>query len=147
MEEPKQQQNNKTSAEKRQLVREWRWWKTNPEKLTKLEQAFSFGCTDKEACGFAGISEKQLYYYERINPEFGSRKAVLKDALVLQARMIVASRMKESYGNAMDYLKKKRKHEFGENISLPDDPEKIGELGPTGTNIVIVDFSQKNENQ
>jgi hypothetical protein len=140
MEGPQQtQQNEKTHQEKRQLVREWRWWRLDPLKLTKLEQAFAIGCTDKEACGYAGITERQLYYYEKLNPEFVSRKAVLKDTLVLQARMTIAGTIKESYHNAMDFLKKKRKHEFGDNLNLDEDNKPV----PQSNAIVFVNFSNK----
>lgn len=73
--------------------REWRWWEddsgTQTDKLLQVKQAFAIGATDKEACFYAGISEKQLYYYQRVNPRFVSEKELLKEKPVLAARQTV----------------------------------------------------------
>jgi len=116
----------KTLSEKEQDKRGWRWWDNTPEKLGKLEQAFAIGCTDKEACGFAGISEDQLYYYEKKSEDFTSRKAFLKDTVVLKARQAVAQKVDESYGNAMDYLKRVRRKEFGDNVDVTTKTKELG---------------------
>jgi hypothetical protein len=124
---------------KRKQVREWRWWKSDPLKLTKLEQAFAIGCTDKEACGYADLTEKQLYYYEKMFPDFGSRKQVLKDKVILKARQTVANEVDKSYANAMDLLKRKRKAEFGDNVDITTDGEKLPAT-PANNEIVFVSF-------
>lgn len=46
--------------------------------LSKLEDAFMYAYTDKEACLFAGISPATLYRYEELHPEFRERKQLLK---------------------------------------------------------------------
>lgn len=127
-----------TKEEKKKLVREWRWWKTDPAKLLKLEQAFAIGCTDKEACGYAMISENQLYYYEKFNPEFQSKKAILKDTVILKAKQTVANKISESYSNAIDYLKRKKRDEFGDNVDHTSGGEKL----PVGNQIAFVNFSE-----
>lgn len=124
--------------------REWRWWKTDPLKLVKLEQAFAIGCTDKQACGYADISETQLYYFERKNPKFTSKKAVLKDTLILKAKQAVANTVGSSYQNAMDYLKRKEREEFGDNVDHTNKGEKFDY--PVGNEIKFVNFSKKDDN-
>lgn len=92
--------------------------KMNETTISKLEQAFSWGCTDREACLFADINPETLYKYQRENPEFTERKAILKERPVLLAKQTVIEKMTESYSNAMDYLSRKRKDEFGQKNSL-----------------------------
>ena len=41
-----------------------------PQVLQKLELAFSYGCTDDEACFFADIAPATLYNYQKEYPEF-----------------------------------------------------------------------------
>ena len=62
-----------------------------PTKMTeavigKLEEAFSMGATDLEACFHADISGDVLYDYQKKHPEFTERKKALKEKLVLKAR-------------------------------------------------------------
>jgi len=60
-----------------------------PEVLAKLEDAFSWGCTDLEACCNADISKDALYDYCNKNPKFSERKEVLKNQPVMKARRVV----------------------------------------------------------
>jgi hypothetical protein len=97
-------ENNTIENTERQEPREWKWWETDDgresPKLTKLESAFAIGATDIEACAFADITERQLYYYQEINPDFVSRKKMLKSKVFLMARKNVIDRVK--YENAKD---------------------------------------------
>jgi hypothetical protein len=101
--------------------------------VKKLEEAFAFGCTDKEACFFADISYQTLYDYQAKHPEFIERKEALKDSPILKARQTVSEKLSESYQNAMDYLKRKRKAEFGDSSSIEVTvPKPITELFTNG---------------
>ena len=60
-----------------------------PEVIQKLEDAFTWGCTDLEACCYADVSKSTLYDYCQNNPEFSERKETLKNQPVMQARRIV----------------------------------------------------------
>lgn len=60
-----------------------------PEVIRKLEDAFTWGCTDLEACCFANISKTSLYEYCDRNPEFAERKETLKNHVVMKARRVV----------------------------------------------------------
>ena len=80
--------------------------------LQKLEEAFSWGCTDREACLNADISERTLYNYQESNPEFVQRKEALKDNPIRLARKTVFDKMADDGKLAMDYLKHKKSDEF-----------------------------------
>jgi hypothetical protein len=88
-----------------------------PEVVNKLEQAFSLGCSDLEACLYADISKQSLYDYQAKYPEFADRKAMLKQKLVLKARTVVANSLNNNDENtAKWYLERKRKDEFSTKI-------------------------------
>ena len=78
-----------------------------------IEQAFSFGATDLEACFYAGISKDALYDYQVKNPEFTERKEGLKNNLKLIAKNVLGKSIEG--GNETDakwYLERKCKDEF-----------------------------------
>lgn len=82
--------------------------------VNKLEQAFSMGCSDLEACLHAGISKQTLYDYQAKNPKFVDRKEQLKEKLVLKARTVIAEALNRKDENtAKWYLERKKKDEFG----------------------------------
>ena len=60
-----------------------------PEVVKKLEEAFALGCTDLEACFYAGITKPSLYDYQKLHPEFADRKETLKQRPVLLARSVI----------------------------------------------------------
>lgn len=80
--------------------------------VKKLEEAFALGCTDLEACLYAGISKQTLYNYQEKNPEFVDRKQQLKETPVLLARQSVLDGIQEDSKLAFDYLKNKKSDEF-----------------------------------
>lgn len=59
------------------------------ETIRKLEDAFSWGCTDSEACCFAGIGMSTLYDYCQANPDFSDKKETLKNKPSMKAKRIV----------------------------------------------------------
>lgn len=83
------------------------------EVIQKLEQAFSFGCTDGEACLHAGISKALLYLYQKQHPDFLERKDLLKETTILKARTEVIKGLSNNPEFALRYLERKRKAEFG----------------------------------
>lgn len=87
-----------------------------PDTLAKLEMAFSIDATVGEACSSANISPDAFYDYLKKNPKFSDRIADLREQPVLKARNTVVAKLGESYANSMDYLKRKKRLEFGDNI-------------------------------
>lgn len=90
-----------------------------PDVVSKLEQAWSMGCSDLEACLFADISKQTLYDYQAKYPEFVDRKERLKESLVLKARSVIANSLNNKDENtAKWYLERKKKNEFGTRTEI-----------------------------
>lgn len=70
--------------------------KMTDEVIRLLLDAYSWGCTDREACCFAGIVPSTLYKYCEENPEFTERKETLKDQPVMKARKIIKAALDDS---------------------------------------------------
>ena len=64
--------------------------KVDENVLQKLESAFSWGCTDREACVYAGIAPATLYTYCDRNPSFKERKELLKESTTIHAKRNIA---------------------------------------------------------
>ena len=63
--------------------------KMTDDTLQKLKHAFLMGCSDREACLFAGIVPTTLYNYQEANPEFVEQKETWKDNPVMKARNVL----------------------------------------------------------
>lgn len=81
--------------------------------LKKLEDAFSNGGTDREACFLANISQQTLYNYQKEHPEFIERKESLKDMIKFQAKQRVKEAIiaEKTCDTAKWYLERKGKDE------------------------------------
>lgn len=69
-----------------------------PTKMTSntiqlLKDAFTWGCTDSEACCYAEISTSTLYNYCNEKPEFLELKNKLKDMPTMKARRIISTEL------------------------------------------------------
>lgn len=104
--------------------------------IGKLEQAFSMGCSDLEACLFADISKDALYDYQGKHPEFADRKAILKQKMIFQARSVIVDSLNKSDENtAKWYLERKAKDEFSTKVE--------NEVSGKGVNIIVADKRAK----
>ena len=99
--------------------------KRTPEIITKLEQAFAIGCDNREACIYAEVPESTFYAWTEKDPELLERFHALKERPILKAKQRVVKGIDESYNNAMDYLKRKKRLEFGDNIDHTTDGEPL----------------------
>jgi hypothetical protein len=115
------------------------WW-LDRRKVENLISAFKIDATDTEACVYAGIKKHQLDYFIELHPDFSEIREALKELPTLKARQTVVSKLGENFNNAMQYLKRKRRKEFGDSIDATTDGEKI-----QGNVIVFRDFSQRND--
>ena len=70
------------------------------ETVRKLEEAFTMGCTDVEACLYAGISKPCLYDYCASNPEFSDRKEALKTSPAIKARALLSKSLESGDADA-----------------------------------------------
>lgn len=81
--------------------------------LKKLEEAFSIGASDREACLVANISTQTLYTFQLENPEYVERKEKLKDMPKYRARAnIVEAINKGDLDTSKWYNERKAKSEF-----------------------------------
>lgn len=89
--------------------------KITNEVLQILEEAFSIGASDKEACLIAGIAPATLYSYQESYPDFTERKALLKDMPKYKARKTIDGNL-HNPEVAKWYLERKAKEEFSTRI-------------------------------
>lgn len=106
-----------------------------PAVIQKLEEAYSWDCTDAEACFHAGVSEAALYDYQKANPQFLERKRALKTKPVLairqtvivgivgrpaivdpRTRVVVKAEVEPNPDLGLKYLERKKKDEFSLRI-------------------------------
>jgi len=97
---------NPTGAQKRQ--------KKTDMVIKKLEEAAAIDASIDEMCFYAGITPQTYYNWVKEDKELLERLNALRNKPVLKARMRAVQGVDESYTNAMDYLKRKRKTEFSE---------------------------------
>ncbi len=98
-----------------------------PDVIRKLEEVFSIGGTDKEACFNADIAMSTLYKYQESNPYFVERKEALKINPTLIARRSVIAGLDDP-DRALRYLERKAKDEFSprqENTGANGGPMEI----------------------
>lgn len=121
--------------------------KKDPLTLKKLEEVFALDGTVREACFYAGISEKTYYNWVKEDPELLQRFEALRETPVLAAReRVIGLIKKDSDGqNARWYLEKKRKSEFGTKIDVTsgDEPLKPGTTAEAAANAALAAFLNK----
>lgn len=100
-------------------------WKKTAEAVKKLEEAASMDMNVEESCLWANISKQTYYTWIKEDLKLKDRLDELHATPILKAKSIVFEKMGESYQNAMDYLKRKRKKEFGDNVDMTSDGEKM----------------------
>ena len=87
--------------------------KNEKEVIPKLEQVWSIGGTDKEACFYAEISPPALCRYLQKHPAVSERKEALKQGPILKARREVVTGLTGNPEFALRYLERKLPDEFG----------------------------------
>lgn len=92
--------------------------KIDKDCLQKLEDAFAFCYTDKEACLYAGISPTALYNYQLKHPEFVERKEALRLSPNLMAKKVLVEGIKGSIDQSRWWAKNKIGDEFSEQSTI-----------------------------
>jgi len=95
--------------------------KMDPETVKKLEEAFALDCTVEEAAFYAGITKQTLYNWMKSFPDLKERFYELKNHPVILARTTVVAALQKSPMVALEYLRKKRKDEFGHDPKQKED--------------------------
>jgi hypothetical protein len=98
--------------------------------IAKLEDAFSNGATDLQACFLANISKDSLYRYIQEHPSFSDRKQGLKDMIAYQAKVKIkdAIRTETIPFTAKWYLERKD-NEFKPKSDITTDNKPLPLLG------------------
>ena len=95
--------------------------KMTDETVGLLLQAFAWGCTDAEACTYAGINKSTLYAYCQENPEFSDRKETLKNMPTMKAKRIIDSALDEGdVTTAHKVIDRKEGTKVKQELSGPD---------------------------
>lgn len=91
-----------------------------PYVLRKLKEAFLLGCTDREACLLAGISETALYDYQGNHQGFTEQKNIFKANPILKARQTVIKNLDDPKV-AMWFLERRQKAEFSPKVTYQEE--------------------------
>lgn len=92
----------------------------------KLLEAFSWGCSNKEAALYAGIAERTLDHYNKKNPKFKEYCSDLKESPTLTARRTLVKSLDESAFYSLKYLERKKPKEFAMRVQqMFEDPEPM----------------------
>lgn len=88
------------------------------EVLQLLREAFTWGCTDVEACCYADIAPSSLYNYCQENPEFLELKNKLKEMPMMKARRIINNSLdKEDLATANRVVDRKEGQKIKQDIT------------------------------
>lgn len=99
---------------------------TAPSKLTdenrvKLKEAAALDASTDEMAYYCGVTRQTIHNWLKSDQELFDEIKRLREKPILLARQTVNKKMTESYANSMDYLKRKRKKEFGDNTHVTVD--------------------------
>lgn len=109
--------------------------KMTEECLRLLREAFSWGCTDVEACCYAGIGVSTLYLYCQNNPDFLELKNKLKETPTMKARRIInASLDSNDLGTANKVIDRKEGQKITQDITSGGQQINSWVINPVTTN-------------
>lgn len=80
--------------------------------LQKLEEAFSLGANNTDACAHVDVSEAAFYAFCKEHPEKKERFERLKTKPILKALLCLNQGIKSNPDLALKYLERKRKDEY-----------------------------------
>lgn len=95
------------------------------EMKSKIKDAAALDCSVEEMAYLCDVTKQTIYNWFKEDPALFDEVQRLREKPVYKARLTVIEKMEESYGNAMDYLKRKKKKEFGDNIDVTSDGEGL----------------------
>lgn len=125
---------------------EGKYTKKTEEVVKKIEEAFAMDCTIEEVLVYADISKQTLYNWIKEDEKWKKRLDGLRAVPFLKARTTVIKGIEQNYQNAMDYLKRKKKLEFGDNIDMTSGGEKVIPIINLNNNDIQPDESNKKSN-
>ena len=98
--------------------------KMTEENIQKLREVFALDGTIEEACFYAGIAVSTYYNWIKVNPKLLEEFTALRNRPILAARQEVIKGIIGDKNFAFQYLKSKRRDEFGDRVKLDIVPGK-----------------------
>lgn len=92
--------------------------KKTEEVIRKIEEVAALDGSVEEMAFYAGVHVDSVYTWLKEDKEFSDRIKALRMRPILKARQTAVKKIEESYQNAMDYLKRKKKLEFGDSATV-----------------------------
>ena len=99
--------------------------KLTPEMKSKIEEVAALDGTVEEMAYYCDVSRQSIYNYLEEDKELFDKVERLRQRPILLARQTINKKMTESYSNAMDYVKRKKRQEFGDNIDMTSDGKPL----------------------
>lgn len=93
-----------------------------------LEDAFSVGASDIEACFLANISKQTLYNYQKKNPSFVDRKMALKNMPKYKAKKNIVREIEKGDKETSKWYLERKDREFKNKTDITTDDESINPL-------------------
>jgi predicted DNA-binding protein YlxM (UPF0122 family) len=88
------------------------------ELRVKIEEVAALDGTVEEMAYYCDVSRQTIYNWFKLEPDLFDKVERLRLRPILLARQTINKEMKKSYSNAIDYLKRKKRLEFGDNIDV-----------------------------
>lgn len=101
--------------------------KKTAEVVKLIGEAAAMDCSIKEICLYANISKQTYYNWIDEDKKLAERIDELRSTPFLKARSTIIKGIEENYNNAMDYLKRKKKSEFGDNMDVTTGGDKLNQ--------------------
>lgn len=84
--------------------------------LSKLHEGFSMDFTVKQACSYAGISEKAYFRYIKQNPQFRELITMLQTVPFITAKRTMMMAIKSDPKKALEFLERREKDKYSTRI-------------------------------
>ena len=88
---------------------------------SKIEEVAALDGSVEEMAYFCDVSRQTIYNWLEEDEVLFDKVERLRARPVLKARQTVNKKMTETYSNAADYLKRKARKEFGDNVDHTSD--------------------------
>lgn len=99
--------------------KEERFWDGKiPEVKASLKMAWESGCSNKQACDFAGISIQSLRRYWVKHPEFKAERLRLKSMINVQSKICLYNGVQRDPALAFKVLQVKERAEYGPQVGI-----------------------------
>jgi predicted DNA-binding protein YlxM (UPF0122 family) len=88
------------------------------ELRVKIEEVAALDGTVEEMAYYCDVSRQTIYNWFKLEPDLFDKVERLRLRPILLARQTINKEMKKSYSNAIDYLKRKKRLEFGDSVDV-----------------------------